>query len=65
MAKTLKQLQNGIRVNYLIKEKKYFLFFGSQQCTINNNYQDGFNTQQDAEIYGNDCRVYGYRLFID
>ena len=52
MAKTLKQLENGIRIKYLVKDKKYFLFWGSQQCVINGKYQDGFKTQEDAEKIG-------------
>ena len=53
MAKTLKQLENGIRIKFLVKAKKYFLFWGSQQCVIDGKYQDGFKTEEEAEKKGN------------
>jgi len=53
MAVTLKQLSNGIRVKYLVKDKRFFLFWGSQQCVIDGEYQNGFSTQEDAEAKGN------------
>lgn len=52
MAKTLKLLENGIRIKYLVREKKYFLFWGTSQCLINSKYQNGFKTFEDAEMIG-------------
>jgi len=38
MAKTLKLLDNGIRVKFIVKVKKYVLYRGSAQCLVNGGY---------------------------
>jgi len=53
MAKTLIQLKNGLRVKYLVKPKKHYLFIGSRQIRINSEWQRGFKTQEEAELIGN------------
>ena len=60
MAKTLKLLDNGLRVKYLVKEKRYYLFFGSRQCKIDCEYQRGFYSQEAAEIAGKSLFGEGY-----
>lgn len=64
MAKTLKMLQNGLRIKYLVHPKKYYIFWGSQQCTINGKYQDGFKTIDEAEDIGNTLEGSEYRRSI-
>ena len=44
MAKTIEQLENKLRIKFLVHQKKYYLFFGSMCVIINNEYQLGFNT---------------------
>jgi len=51
MAKTLVQLENGVRVKYIIKEEAFMLFLGSANCFINGDYKR-FKTQEDAVRYG-------------
>lgn len=53
MAKTLKQLDNGLRVKYLVKPKKHFLFWGSMNIRVDGQYHNGFKTQEAAEEFGN------------
>ena len=52
MAKTLKQLSNRIRIKYLKKDNKYFLFFGSSHILIKGEYLEGFESIEDAEKFG-------------
>jgi hypothetical protein len=54
MAKTLVQLTNGLRVKYLVRPKRFFLFNGSACVKIDNRYQTGFDTQADAERRGSE-----------
>ena len=60
MAKTIELLPNKIRIKYLVKEKKYYLFYGSQQCMIDSEYQNGFNSFEDAKQKGLNLEVNGY-----
>lgn len=53
MAKTIKQLENKLRIKYLIKDEKYFLMFGSMHPLINGKHHLGFETIEEAEIFGN------------
>ena len=48
MAKTIMKLPNEIRVKYLKRPQKYFLFWGNNQVLINNKRQAGFDDFQDA-----------------
>jgi hypothetical protein len=48
MAKTLIKLDNGLRIKYLVKPKKYFLFRGSAQIMIDNEYPIGFDSVDEA-----------------
>jgi len=52
MAKTLIQLENGLRVKYIVNEKAFMLFKGSANCYINGGYKK-FSTQKEAEKFGN------------
>ena len=60
MAKTLVKLENKLRVKYLVKPKKYYLFYGNQQITIKGNYQDGFKTKDEAIEVGSKLTIRKY-----
>lgn len=53
MAKTLKLLNNKIRIKYLVRYKRYFLFYGNSQIMVNGYYPGSFETFEIAEEYGN------------
>jgi len=52
MAKTLEQLSNKLRIRYVVKAKKYYLYFGSTQIRIDGEYQKGFNSHNEAKKVG-------------
>ena len=52
MAKTLEQLSNKLRIKYIVKAKKYYLYYGSMQIRIDNKYQKGFKTLEEAKSVG-------------
>lgn len=61
MAKTLVKLENNVRVKYLVKAKKYVLFYGNRQLKINGKYQKGVETQEEAVALGNRLTI---KLFM-
>ena len=52
MAKTIYQLPNGLRVKYIKKPEKYYLYEGNHQISIDDEYQKGFEKFWKAIIYG-------------
>lgn len=53
MAKTLKKLDNGLRIKYLIRQKKYYLFSGQHNITIYGLFtKNGFETFEECEETG-------------
>lgn len=52
MAKTLVELENKLRVKYLIKPKKYYLFFGNQHPYINGEFHNVFESEASAVEFG-------------
>lgn len=53
MAKTLKQLENKLRIKYIIRAKRYYLLFGNEHIVINGEYSNGFDSIELAEACGN------------
>ena len=52
MAKTIKKLKNGLRIKFLKREARYFLFVANRQIMINNEYQKGYMTLETCEASG-------------
>lgn len=44
---------NNLTVKFLIKPQKYYIFDGNHQIIINDNYQKGFDSVEDAIETGN------------
>ena len=61
MAKTIEQLENKLRIKFLVHQKKYYLFFGSMCVLINNEYQLGFNTFEECKSIGIKLKPTNYR----
>ena len=52
MAKTIEQLDNKLRIKFLVNERKYYLFFGSGHIKINDEYCPGYETFDECKKVG-------------
>ena len=60
MAKTIEQLENNLRIKFLIKERKYYLFFGSGRIIINGEYCQGYDTLAECKKIGVELKPTNY-----
>ena len=68
MAKTLFKSDKGIRVKKLVRPNKFLLYYGNKQCMINGEYQDGFDTFEQAVNVAKNAKVDSfnkYYLYVD
>ena len=65
MAKTLEQLPNKLRIKYIVKAKKYYLYYGSTQIRIDNKYQRGFKNIDEAKSVGIELKQSNFKDMWD
>ena len=68
MAKTLYKTNKGLRVKYIIKAKKYFIYYGAECISIDGKYQKGYKYLSNAVLKANNTEAEisnGIRFYTD